>query len=240
MLFAKGCDETCSTAEDRKKYVALATVALECYVSTENGSFAEEQSQINLVQFIIEQLKLQKVPTNARRYSSSTITTAFLWQLTNNSLYKKLREIFILPTVRRLRQLSIVNVDSRKLDLHYLKQRITNLTNKERIVALMIDEVYTAQRVEYSNGAFIGLTEDGSPAKTVLVFMVQSACAKYKDVVCLVPINRLDSKLLRVWFDKVLVALHDIFFVVAVSVDNHVCNRQGCGSGSWKRKRWKR
>ena len=165
------------------------------------------------------------MPTNARRYSSSTITTAFLWQLTSNSLYKKLREIFILPTVRRLRQLFIVNVDSRKLDLHYLKQRITNFTNKERIVALMIGEVYTAQRVEYSNEAFIGLTEDGSPAKTVLVFMVQSACAKYKDVVCFSANQQARFKVVRVWFDKVLVALHDIFFVVAVSVDNHVCNR---------------
>ena len=89
----------------------------------------------------------------------------------------------------------------------------------------MIDEVYTAQRVEYSNGAFIGLSEDGEPAKTVLAFMVQSTCDKYKDVVCLVPINKLNTTILRTWFDKVMKAIDEIFFVVALSVDNHICNR---------------
>ena len=85
--------------------------------------------------------------------------------------------------------------------------------------------MYTAQRVEYSNGAFIGLSKDGVPAKTVLAFMVQSTCNKYKDVVCLVPINRLDTTILCTWFDKVMKAIDEIFFVVGLSVDNHICNR---------------
>ena len=76
----------------------------------------------------------------------------------------------------------------------------------------MIDEVYTAHRVEYCNGAFVGLSENGNPAKTVLTFMIQSAHGKYKDVVCVVPINKLDTGLLRVWLDKVMNALNDFFF----------------------------
>ena len=99
------------------------------------------------------------------------------------------------------------------------------MTPLEEKVVLTIDEVYTAQRVEYSNSAFVGLTEDGLPAKTVLTFMVQSIAGKYKDVVCLVPVNKLDTALLRSWFDKVLNALNDIFFIVVVCTDNHVCNR---------------
>jgi len=70
------------------------------------------------------------------------------------------------------------------------------LTDKERIVTLIIDEVYTAPRIEYCSGVFIGLTEEGQPATTVLAFMIQSTCGKYKDIVCLIPINRLDSNLL--------------------------------------------
>ena len=58
----------------------------------------------------------------------------------------------------------------------------------------MIDEVYTAQRIEYRNGCFAGLTHDGAAAKTVLAFMVQSACSKYTDVVRLVPVNKLDTR----------------------------------------------
>ena len=87
----------------------------------------------------------------------------------------------------------------------------------------MIDEMYTAKRFEYSNGTFVGLNEEG--AKTVFTFMVQSTCSKSKDVVCLVPVQKLESTKSRYWFDKVMEALHDILYVVAVSVDNYVCNR---------------
>ena len=90
---------------------------------------------------------------------------------------------------------------------------------------MIIDEVYTAQRVKYNNGSFIGLTEDGAQAKTVLGFMVQSMMEKYKDVVCIVPVNKLDTSLLKTHFDRVKLALNKLFLVVAVCPDNHVCNR---------------
>ena len=44
-------------------------------------------------------------------------------------------------------------------------------------------------------------------------------------MVCLLPVNQFDSEFLKKWFDEVMVALNDLFFVVAVSVDNHVCSR---------------
>ena len=150
----------------------------------------------------------------------------FFWKLTSTALYRKLREFFIMPSPSTISKLlGNTAVESGVIDVNYLKQRTMALTDQRRIVTLMIDEVYTAQRVEYSNEAFIGLSEDGGPAKTVLPFMVQSTCDKHKDVVCLVPINRLDTTILRTWFDKVMKALHKIFFVVALSVDNHSCNR---------------
>ena len=55
--------------------------------------------------------------------------------------------------------------------------------------------------------------------------MIQSVSHKYKNVVCLLPSNQLDTEFLKKWFDKVTVALNDLFFMVAVSVGNHVCNR---------------
>ena len=90
---------------------------------------------------------------------------------------------------------------------------------------LMIDKVYTAQSIKYSNRNFVGLTEKGKRAKTVLTFIIQSVSYRYNDVVCLFPLNQFDSEFLKKWFDKVMVAHNGLFFVVAVSVDNHVCHR---------------
>ena len=108
--------------------------------------------------------------------------------------------------------------------IYILQQRSKDLTDQQHIVTLMIDEVYTAQRVEHSNGAFVGVTETGLSEKTVLTFMVQSTCAKYKDV-CLIPLNKLGTTTLRYWFNQVMLSLHNFFLIIPVSVDNHVCNR---------------
>ena len=70
---------------------------------------------------------------------------------------------------------------AKEVDLNYLRERATGLKEHERIVTLMVDEEYPAQRIEYTNGSFTGLTEEGRPAKTVLAFMVQSLFDKYKD-----------------------------------------------------------
>ena len=86
----------------------------------------------------------------------------------------------ILPSKSRLRSYSAcLSVEAGSLDIIYLRQRSARLTEKERIMTLMIDEVSAAKRIEYSNGTFGGLIEEGEPAKTVLAFMVQSTCAKF-------------------------------------------------------------
>ena len=55
--------------------------------------------------------------------------------------------------------------------------------------------------------------------------MAQLTCSTYKDVVCLVPINKLDTASLHFWFDEVVMALSNIFFIVAISTGNHICNK---------------
>ena len=165
------------------------------------------------------------IPKHERRYSSSLITTAFLWQLTSSSLYKKLRSLLVLPSISSLQKFFMgMTVQGSTLDTNYLRSRVAEVPEQEGIVVLMLDEVYTAQRMEYTNGSFIGVTE-GASAKTVLTFMIQSVKGKYKDVICLIPIHKLSTVLLWKWFDLVMSALNDLFLVVAVSADNHVCNR---------------
>ena len=222
------CKALCANSYELDKssaYLSLALSFLEEYAALESHNTSSESS-LALVKFIVEQLSLVNIPKHGRRYSSSLITTAFLWQLTSSSLYKKLRSLLVLPSISFLRKLSIgMTVQSGTLDTNYLRSPVAELPEQERIVVLMLDEVYTAQRVEYTNGSFIGVTEEGTSAKIVLTFMIQSVKGKYKDVVCLIPIHKLSTVLLRKWFDLVMSALNDLFLVVAVSSDNHVCNR---------------
>ena len=54
--------------------------------------------------------------------------------------------------------------------------------------------------------------------------MVQFIAGKYKDVVCLVPVNKLETSLLHFWFEKVMKCMNNFLHVVAVCADNHICN----------------
>ena len=180
--------------KSQKFFLELAISSLQQYLSTLLQNNLPDQSKLNLINFFIE-LELLKFAKEARRYSTSMITTAFLWQLTSCSLHKKLRDLFILPSLSRLQAYSsCLSVNTGTLDISYLKQRTEELNEKECLVTLMIDEVYTAKRIEYANGSFVGLTKSREPAKTVLAFMVQSSCSKFKDVVCLVPVNTAGAK----------------------------------------------
>ena len=79
----------------------------------------------------------------------------------------------ILPSITHLRQyLAGMLVDTCHLDTSYLSIQRNDLLDHCGTVVLMIDEIYTAQRVEYSNGSFVGLTEEGMPSKTVLTFII--------------------------------------------------------------------
>ena len=99
-----------------------------------------------------------------------------------------------MPSSSRLRQLCAGSVVSTsKVYLKYLKHQSESLSALEKIVVLLLDEVFMAKCVEYSDGSFGGLTEDGVPAKTVLAFMLQSICGKYRDAVCLIPVNKLNT-----------------------------------------------
>ena len=83
------------------------------------------------------------------------ITLAFLWQLTSSALHKTLQDVLILPSITHLWQyLAGMSVDTCHLDILYLTVQRNDLLDHCHAVVLMIYKIYTAQRVEYSNGNF--------------------------------------------------------------------------------------
>ena len=85
----------------------------------------------------------------------------------------------------------------------YLKTRIVSLNEREKTVNLILDEVYTANRVEYSGGKFYGY-ENKQVTKTLLGFMIKSVAGKFHDMVALVPISKIDADVIDKLWHKVL------------------------------------
>ena len=116
------CKSLCNVRSSNHKQFKLELAILSLQDCLSILTDISDQSHTDLIKFLIQQLQLMQVPKQAIRYSTATITTAFLWQLTSCSLYKKLRELFILPSVSRLRSYSgCLSVEAGDLDMSYLK-----------------------------------------------------------------------------------------------------------------------
>ena len=181
--------------------------------------------------FLLEQLEHLPKQPRQRRYSPSLLSSAITWQLTSPALYKQLlNDNFLsLPSIQRLKCLSTaltVEKGLAKSTENYLKGRISNLEAREKIVLIMIDEVYCEKRVEFTGGKLYGL-ENSDATKTLLCFMVKSVAGTYRDMVAMHPISRIDSDVIELNFTKVLQSITEIGMdVVAVSTDGHSPNRK--------------
>lgn len=110
--------------------------------------------------------------------------------------------------------------------IQYLKTRIRDLTDCEKLVSLMLDEVSSAKRIEYQNGKFCGLQSSGA-TKTLLCFMIKSVARQYRDIVCLVPLTSISAEVINCWYQKVLKSVTEVGFKVVITLaDAHTANRQ--------------
>jgi len=109
---------------------------------------------------------------------------------------------------------------------NYLTSRIKKLTEREKYVSIILDEVYSAKRIEYVGGQFYGL-ENANITQTLLCFMVKSLAGKYEDVVAMIPLASINSTVINDWFNRVLKEISNIGFkVAAVLTDAHTANRR--------------
>ena len=73
-------------------------------------------------------------------------------------------------------------------------------------MTLIFDEIYVAHRIEYSraNKSVVGLTEECQAARTILVFMISSVSDEYRDVITMIPINRMSAEILTQHFWQIV------------------------------------
>lgn len=180
--------------------------------------------------FLCEQLQLSLQDSKQRRYSNETYVNALLWYSASSACYSSIlaSNTLCLPSIRSLQRITsrIENPESICND-GYLERRSRGLNDYENKVSLIFDEIYISQRLEYSGGQFIGLCGDkNKPAKTILTFMIKSLASKYRDVVALFPVSRINAEILHNCFNAVLDAVTRCGFdVVLTCADNHVVNR---------------
>ncbi len=183
------------------------------------------------VKFCADQLRLALKDPNGRRYSPALLATAMMWERTSPALYKQFikEKLFTLPSIAHLRRLSSSLDCSDGLSesmVEYLKLRIKNLSDLDKTIIVLVDEVYNSQRVEFVSGKLFGV-KDGEVTKTMLGVMIKSAATGYSDMVSITPQVKLNAKILKAEFDRVLEAVTDVGFdVVGVSADNHAINRR--------------
>ena len=193
-----------------------------------NNSMDEER--VKNLHHVRENLYLIQSPPKQRRYSCNYLVFALLIQSRSTSAYKLLRDqhIICLPSIRTLQRLTSMfgNVNS-DINLQYLRNRCINLSEIEKVVSLVFDEIYIFEKFDYSNETFVGVSEDGiNAAKTVLCFLVKSLASPYRDVIHMVPVNGLTLSKLQQYFTQAAhIALEAGFQVVSITCDNHPTNR---------------
>lgn len=209
---------------DLQRYVACAMDAIDnaIYIST-------DELVTRKLDFVNEQLHLILKVKNNRRYSQQLTVWSLICYSISPSCYQSIvnDDVLCVPSVSTIRRLiSKVPCKSEESTSSYLKQRIANLNDYERLVLLMVDEIYVNKKLEFCGGTFFGILDDGSCAGTIVSFMIKSVCGKYKDMVALYPASKLTASQLHEYFINTLQLLTQCgFTVVALSVDNAAVNR---------------
>ena len=179
--------------------------------------------------FISEQLHLLNSAPKGRRYSSSLLSMCCILYRASPACYKQIinDDILTVPGERNLRLISYALHMDLSLDestIAYLKARFSKLSEKDKYVALLMDEVHCNQSVHYVNGKFYGI-ENGEITKTLLCVMVKSVAGNYRDVISMNTIVNINAeKLKKIWQNNVEVSSNIGFDVVVTMTDDHEGN----------------
>lgn len=199
---------------------------LECELDKQNDNVC-----IKKLGFLIDQLKLLTKEEKQRRYSNDLLVFSYLTHAVSNKAYQSLldSQVLSLPSIKTLNRLSQPwKADSTFISSKFITMRMSKLNEYERHCFIMIDEVYVSKKVEYVGGKLIGIASDApKPAQTILVFMVRSICGQFEEVVCLLPIFRINGHLIKENFLPLVRFLENSGLLIdAVITDNHAANRR--------------
>lgn len=233
--FANPMDAT--PAQDWNNLLQLYTTKLqELCPDDDDGIDAEAEQQgapTDKLRFLVEQLKLLTMAP--RRYSSDTLLWSFQIFALSPAAYSSIRESYLtLPHPSYLKKLaSVFTIKSgiKDNDVHeqYLTQKCASLSEDERRVVVMLDEIHITSKLSYKGGKLEGpaVNVPLSEASTAQVFMTSSILSKAKDVAAIIPVKNLNGDLLKDLCTHILQLLHRAgYSVLCLISDNNRINRK--------------
>lgn len=186
------------------------------------------------IKFALEQLDLSLA--NRNKYSAELLIWAASLSYSNSGAYQSLRKsnMMTLPHHVYLRQfLSKIGPNSPgigPLQKSCLKEKSELLSDEEKVVAILLDEIYVNSKLSYKAGKIIGTAENCSgtdSATTMQAFMFSSLRSEHKDVIGLFPVKNMNSEVLLALTIDVLKLMNELKFeVVCLISDNHSTNRK--------------
>ena len=170
-------NETPCTVEDKLSY---GIRLLEEYLD-ESGSTCKR------LKFLVEQLLLYK--TKSPYYSPETLLWSSMLYYSSPHGYKLMRnsEVLKIPHPSYLKKLSfnsdMLNAGMSDSHFNYLKKKLSILTEEEKIVNLLLDEIHIKPLLSYKAGNINGMADNSaSPATSLQAFMITSLKSKNQDI----------------------------------------------------------
>lgn len=188
------------------------------------------------IDFLYEQISLLTSCPEKYRYTIDTLIFSSMFYLVSPQAYRFVRQtnLLILPhpsTLHKLNSKLNSNPQLQQNDINflkYIKQKATNIKESDTSISLMIDEIHIKKNLDYKGGDITGMSHDNSDlASSAHVFMITSLFSKYKDVVHILPVQKITADILFSFIKKIIIELEKIGFRVIVIVsDNNSINRK--------------
>jgi hypothetical protein len=221
------CSDICINAE---YYINKAHTNLELAIRNIDSNESDIRTTLEL---LVDQLSLiGKVKKN---YNMSTMlfSLVIFCQSSTSSSYERLRDFFILPTKRHLQQISadlnVTQDNDVNKNSNYLLHQASMLKEREKVVCLLVDEIYIKKGFNYKSKNITGFAENDTSkfAKTIQTLMISSAFGNFKEVVRLVPVNKMTgSELHKVVTETIKMIENHNFKVLCVITDNNRVNQK--------------
>ena len=194
--------------------------------SGSRSSPSKRRRQQHTLNFLSEQLTLLFIHPKGRRYSIDMLICACAWYHKSPAYYLQIKKLLCLPRVRLLRSLSSsLDVGEENVSIKYLTRKAQCLEPHERVVNIQLDEIHIKSKLSYQSGKLIGTADnnDQKPATRIQCFMISAVLSNNKDVVSLIPVEKMKFQdLCKMTLD----VTQSGFTIVSIISDNNIVNRK--------------